>query len=126
MHNRIEAWLACAALGLLASISPVRADGEQDENGNRSVRGQQNEKTRAQDAREIAGRGHVALLPGPLKERIVEMAERPHTYVPQTIFSEVKGIGKEDDVPSKLFQYYLLDTTGFQSNVFTSVIDGNQ
>ncbi|MCI0362929.1 MAG: hypothetical protein L0219_03555, partial [Phycisphaerales bacterium] len=125
MHNRIETWLACATvLALLASTSPVRADGDSDQNGSRSLQGQQNEKTRSRDAREIAGRGDVASLPGPLKDRIVEMAGRPHTYVPQTLFSEVKGIGKDADVPSQLFQYYLLDTTGFQPNVFTTVIPG--
>jgi hypothetical protein len=125
MHNRMETLLTCAtALALLVSTSPVRADGDSDQNGSRSLQGQQNEKTRSRDAREIAGRGDVAALPGPLKDRIVEMAGRPHTYVPQTLFSEVKGIGKDADVPSQLFQYYLLDTTGFQSNVFTSVIPG--
>src|SRR5688572_19209240 len=125
IHHRIEPWLACAAaLALLASASPVRADDEADQNGSRSLQGQQNEKTRIRDAREVAERGDVAPLPGPLKNRIVEMAGRPHTYVPQTVFSEVKGAGKDADVPSQLFQYYLLDTTGFQSNVFTSVIPG--
>ena len=125
IHHRIETWLACAtALALLASTSPVRADGDDNDNGKRSLRGQQNEKTRRQDALEIAKRGDVATLPGPLKDRIVEMAGRPHTYVPQTLFSEVKGISKDADVPSQLFQYYLLDTTGFESNVFTSVIPG--
>ena len=104
--SRIETWLACAtALALLASASPLRADSDDDENGKRSLRGQQNEKTRRQDAREIAERGDIASLPGPLKDRIVEMAGRPHTYVPQTVFSEVKGIGKEGDVPSELFQH---------------------
>src|SRR5262245_24706469 len=124
-QNRIEKWLACAAaLAVLASTSPVRADRDDEENGRRSLRGQQNEKTRKQDAREIALRGDVVSLPGPLKDRIVEMAGRPHTYVPQTLFSEVKGTGNNADVPSQLFQYYLLDTTGFESNIFTAVIPG--
>lgn len=122
-EKRIETWLACAtALALLASTFPARADG--DDGNRRSLRGQQNEKTRRQDAQEIAKRGDVQSLPGPLKDRIVEMAGRPHTYVPQTLFSEVKGSGKNADVPSQLFQYYLLDTTGFQPNVFTTVIPG--
>ena len=30
----------------------------------------------------------------------------------------------EADEPSRLFQYYLLDTTGFESNVFTAIIPG--
>jgi hypothetical protein len=125
MHSHIETGLACAAaLALLASSSPLSADDGDGENRRHGLQGQQNEKTRIQDAREIAARGDVASLPGPLKDRIVEMAGRPHTYVPQTVFSEVKGIDKDTDVPSQLFQYYLLDTTGFQSNVFTSVIPG--
>jgi hypothetical protein len=45
------------------------------------------------------------------------MAGRPHSFVPMTSFSEA-------DQPSRLFQYYLLDTTGFQPNVFTARIPG--
>ena len=112
------------ALVLLACSSPARADLDNNKTVNRSLRGQQNEITRKQDADEVAKRGDVAILPGPLRDRIVEMAGRPHTYVPQTVFSEVRGLGNAGDIPSQLFQYYLLDTTGFQSNVFTAVIPG--
>ena len=47
MHNRIEAWLACAtALTLLGSTSAVSAEGDSDQNRSRTLQGQQNEKTR--------------------------------------------------------------------------------
>ncbi len=71
----------------------------------------------ARDANEIAERGDVRNLPAPLKERIVELAQRPHTYVPLRVFSEAPS-------PSTLFAYYLLDTSGFQPNVFTQTIVG--
>src|SRR5260221_532110 len=74
---------------------------------------------RAQTADQIlvANRGDVRLLPGPLKSRLGELAGPPHTHLPITAFSEA-------DKPSQLFQYYLLDTNGFQPNVFTTVIPG--
>ena len=114
------------ALALVVALGPwtARADDKDWPSARRNLRGQQNEQTRKRDAREIAWRGDVSPLPGPLKERLVEMAGRPHTYVPQTIFSEVVGSGKNADIPSQLFQYYLIDTTSFQPNVFTAVIPG--
>jgi hypothetical protein len=58
------------------------------------------------------------------------MADRPHTFLPIQAFAEAHfkdGTPK----PSRLFQYYLLDTTGgfppnvgFEANVFTSRIRG--
>jgi hypothetical protein len=65
----------------------------------------------------IVGRADVRNLPAPLQNRLVELANRPNTYEPARAFSEA-------DSPSKLFQYYLLDTTGFQPNVFTSTVPG--
>ena len=65
----------------------------------------------------IARRGDVKNLPAPLKARIVDLANRPTTTVPNTVFSEA-------DTPSQLFQYYLLDTKHFQPNVFTDIIPG--
>ena len=47
----------------------------------------------------------------------MELARRPHAYLPLTVFSEA-------DEPSQLFGYYLLDTSGFLPNVFTSIIPG--
>ena len=71
----------------------------------------------AADDATVANRGDVVNLPGPLKERIIRLADRPHTYLPLQVFNEA-------DNPSQLFQYYLLDTTGFQPNVFTAILPG--
>ncbi len=65
----------------------------------------------------IIGRADIRNLPDPLKSRLVELANRPNTFEPARAFSEAAS-------PSKLFQYYLLDTKGFQPNVFTSTIPG--
>jgi hypothetical protein len=77
----------------------------------------------AQDAGEngavhaFANRGDIRNLPQNLKSRLVELARRPHTFLPITAFSEAEK-------PSQLFQYYLLDTTGFEPNVFTTIVPG--
>ena len=52
----------------------------------------------------IQGRGDIKFLPAPLQNRLLELAQRPHSYLPLTVFSEA-------DSPSQLFGYYLLDTT---------------
>ena len=62
-------------------------------------------------------RGDIRRLPPLLKVRLLELAARPHTFMPSTAFSEA-------DRPSQLFQYYLLDTLHFQANVFTATIPG--
>jgi hypothetical protein len=67
--------------------------------------------------RSIKSRGDIKLLPAPLQGRLVELAGRPHSLLPLTVFSEA-------DESSQLFGYYLLDTTGFQPNVFTSLVPG--
>jgi hypothetical protein len=68
------------------------------------------------DARaQFANRGDIVNLPDPLKDRLVKLANRPHTYEPLTAFSEAP-------TPSQLFGYYLLDTKGFEPNVFTATI----
>jgi hypothetical protein len=66
---------------------------------------------------QFATRGDIVNLPAPLKARLVDLASRPHTYEPMTAFAEAPS-------PSQLFAYYLLDTTGFQPNVFTTTIPG--
>jgi hypothetical protein len=45
------------------------------------------------------------------------MAGRPHSQLPTQAYAEAPN-------PSQLFQYYLLDTTGFEPNPFTSRIAG--
>ncbi len=72
----------------------------------------------AQDkANNFAERGDIRSLPAPLKERMIELAHRPQTYPPQIAFSEA-------DDRSRLVQYFLLDTTDFQPNIFTTIIPG--
>lgn len=71
----------------------------------------------AQDMQTVLGRGDVANLPMPLKDRLAEIAGRNHSYLPLQAFAEAGQ-------PSQLFQYYLLGTTGFEPNVFTAVIPG--
>ncbi len=66
---------------------------------------------------DFADRGDIVKLPQPLKDRLIELAGRPHTFQPLTIFSEAP-------TPSQLFGYYLLSTRGFEPNVFTTTIPG--
>jgi hypothetical protein len=73
--------------------------------------------TAAADAAAVVARADVANLPAPLKDRLVQLADRPHTYLPMQVFAEADGA-------SQLFQYYLLDTTGFEPNVFTTIVKG--
>src|SRR5262249_56589833 len=69
------------------------------------------------DEAAVRGRGDIASLPDPLKDRLAQLANRPHTYPPMQAFAEA-------DTPSQLFQYYLLDTSSFEPNVFTAIIPG--
>ena len=69
------------------------------------------------DRAAIAGRGDIVQLPQDLKDRLIQLADRPHTYLPLQVFAEADGA-------SQLFQYYLLDTTGFEPNVFTAIFPG--
>ena len=69
------------------------------------------------DEAAVRGRGDIVNLPDPLKDRLAQLANRPHTYLPIQAFAEADGA-------SQLFQYYLLDTTGFEPNVFTAIIPG--
>ncbi len=65
----------------------------------------------------LATRGDIRFLPEALKTRLLDIGARPHNFLPITAFAEADGA-------SLLFQYYLLDTEGFQPNVFTSVVPG--
>ena len=71
----------------------------------------------AADRLTITNRGDIAKLPDPLKDRLERLADRGHTYLPLQVFAEA-------DKPSELFQYYLLDTEGFEPNVFTTIFPG--
>jgi hypothetical protein len=69
--------------------------------------------TAAADEAAVRGRGDIAKLPEDLQDRLAQLANRPHTYLPLQVFNEA-------DAASQLFQYYLLDTNGFEPNVFRS------
>jgi len=71
----------------------------------------------ARDMETVANRGDIRKLPAELQDRLVQLAGRPHSVLPLQVFNEA-------DPPSQLFQYYLLDTTGFEPNVFTTLIPG--
>ncbi|HEX9303950.1 MAG TPA: hypothetical protein VGA31_05810 [Thermoanaerobaculia bacterium] len=71
----------------------------------------------AQDEATVASRGDIASLPLDLKNLLVRIGGRPHTYLPMQVYAEA-------DSPSQFFQYYLLDTHGFEPNVFTTRIPG--
>jgi len=71
----------------------------------------------AQDTATVRNRGDIVHLPDPLKNLLGTLAGRPHSVLPVQAYSEA-------DQPSQLFQYYLLDTHGFEPNVFTSQIPG--
>jgi len=80
-------------------------------------------ETAAQDVATIARRGDIVYLPAPLETRLLELAARPHTYLPIHAFAEAVNANGTPK-PSQLFQYYLIDTTGFQPNIFTTKISG--
>lgn len=105
IQNKVLVVLVTAALGALAAIGidaqaggPTGADREPNFSS-------------------LQSRGDIRFLPAPLQDRLVELARRPHSYLPLTVFSEA-------DEPSQLFGYYLLDTTTIPPNVFTSIVPG--
>ncbi len=71
----------------------------------------------AQDETTVRNRGDIVHLPDPLKDRLARLANRPHSTLPTQAYAEASQ-------PSQLFQYYRLNTQGFEANVFTSRIPG--
>jgi len=69
------------------------------------------------DIQTLLSRGDISHLLGPLQDRLARLAGRPHSTLPTQAYAEA-------DNPSQLFEYYLLDTQGFEPNVFTSRIPG--
>src|SRR5215472_8934058 len=109
-HTRDTVWTGRRRGGLLAAFAVATM----------SVEALVASPTRADPRRDGAAvnrRGDVRNLPAALRERLGEIARRPHTFQPITAFSEAPD-------PSQLFQYYLLDTNNFQPNVFTAKIPG--
>src|SRR6266550_142382 len=71
----------------------------------------------AEDRETILNRGDIRHLPDALESRLAEQAGRPHSQLPTQAYAEAAQ-------PSQLFEYYLLDTTGFESNPFTDSFPG--
>jgi len=71
----------------------------------------------AQDEATVRNRGDIVHLPTPLKDRLAQVGNRPHSQLPTQAYAEA-------DKSSQLFQYYLLETSGFQPNVFTKIFPG--
>jgi len=69
------------------------------------------------DIQAVLTRGDVRHLPQALRVRLATLAGRPHSQLPTQAYAEA-------DQPSRLFQYYLLDTDGFEPNVFTATFPG--
>src|SRR6266516_6145165 len=77
------------------------------------------------DMAAVATRGDVRHLPDALKDRLVELAGRPHSQLPTQAYAEAhQDKPPFAPKPSQLFQYYLLDAAGFEQNPFTSIIPG--
>jgi transposase-like protein len=83
--------------------------------------GGQNARTLRQDAREVARHGDARNLPDELRERLVELAGRPHSQLPLTVFNEAED-------PSQLFQYYLLGnhSPSFKAKVALTAFRGDK
>src|SRR2546425_1632735 len=71
----------------------------------------------ASDMEAVANRDDIRGLPAPLKDRLVRLAGRPHTFFPIQAFAAA-------DKPSHLFQYYLLDTNRLEPKRVTTRIPG--
>ena len=80
-------------------------------------------QTAAEDVATVARRGDIVNLPEPLETRLLQLAARPHTYLPIHAFAEAVN-SDASPKPSQLFQYYLIDTTLFQPNIFTTKVPG--
>ncbi len=77
-----------------------------------------------QDMQTVRNRGDIRQLPDPLKDQLVRMASRPHSQLPTQAYAEAQFTGTPKPKPSQLFQYYLLDTNGFEPNPFTAIFSG--
>jgi hypothetical protein len=77
------------------------------------------------DMATVRDRGDIHHLPDLLQDRLVQMAGRPHSQLPTQAYAEAhEDTPPFKPKPSQLFQYYLLDTTGFEPNPFTTLIPG--
>jgi hypothetical protein len=77
------------------------------------------------DMATVRTRGDIRSLPQPLQDRLVQLAARPHSQLPTQAYAEARSdTPPVKPKPSQLFQYYLLDTTGFEANPFTAIFPG--
>ena len=77
------------------------------------------------DMATVRTRDDVRNLPGPLQDRLVQLAGRPHSQLPTQAYAEAHfDQPPMKPKPSQLFQYYLLDTSGFEPNPFTALFPG--
>jgi hypothetical protein len=109
--QRLALGAAFGALFLLATTAPKRVYAEQPPAPCHP------NPLAAQDEATVRNRGDIVNLPTPLKDQLARLANRPHSQLPTQTYAEA-------DKPSQLFQYYLLDTNGFQPNVFTKIFPG--
>ena len=98
--SAMAACAAIAALGTAAATSAVAAAGAASASGVPQNCG-------------FACRGDISQLPAALKNRLIVLHDRPHTFDPMQVFAEAPK-------PSLLVQYYLMDTKHFQPNIFTT------
>src|SRR5713226_1481006 len=78
-----------------------------------------------EDMAKVRTRGDIVNLPDPLEDRLVRLADRPHSQLPTQAYAEAHfNTVPFKPKPSQLFQYYLLDTTGFEPNPFTATFPG--
>jgi hypothetical protein len=77
------------------------------------------------DIASVLTRGDIRSLPSELTDRLAILAGRPHSQLPTQAYAEAHSDRAPfKPKPSQLFQYYLLDTNGFEPNAFTSLIPG--
>jgi len=77
------------------------------------------------DIAAVENRGDIVDLPAPLKNQLVRIASRPHSQLPTQAYAEAHtDTPPFKPKPSQLFQYYLLDISGFEPNPFASLIPG--
>jgi len=107
MNPRVSVWAAVSiALGCFSSAYAEQPPSPCHPNPNAAA-----------DRETVANRGDIVKLPQPLQARLIRLADRPHSYLPLQVFAEA-------DKASQLFQYYLLDSEGFEPNVFTRIFPG--
>lgn len=101
--------LALGALGGLLGVAPLHAEQP-------PAPCHANPQANADEA-SVRARGDISSLPAELRDRLAQLANRPHSALPTQAYAEADGA-------SRLFQYYLLDSSGFQPNVFTTIFPG--